>query len=39
MTYTGSHEISNVTIDKDSAVATYLLTDLYCQEYWTPVLP
>ncbi|MBQ1459910.1 MAG: peptidase C11 [Oscillospiraceae bacterium] len=39
MTYTGDHEISNVTIDKDAATATYLFTDIYCQEYWTPVLP
>jgi hypothetical protein len=39
MIYTGEHEISNVTIDRSSAVATYLFTDIYCQEYWTPVLP
>ncbi len=39
MIYTGDHEISNVMIDKDSAVATYLLADIYNQEYWTPVLP
>ena len=39
MTYTGNHQISNVTIDKDAATATYLFTDIYCQEYWTPVLP
>ena len=39
MIYTGEHEISNVTIDKSAAVATYCFTDLYCQEYWTPVLP
>jgi len=39
MTYTGDHQISNVTIDKNAAVASYLFTDIYCQEYWTPVLP
>jgi hypothetical protein len=39
MTYTGDHEISNVYIDKDAAMATYLFTDLYQQEYWTPVIP
>ena len=24
---------------EDAATATYLFTDIYCQEYWTPVLP
>ena len=37
--YNGKHEISNVYIDKDAAVATYLFTDIYNQEYWTSVIP
>ncbi|MBR1781026.1 MAG: peptidase C11 [Oscillospiraceae bacterium] len=39
LTYTGDHQISNVYIDADQAVASYLFTDLYCQEYWTPAIP
>ena len=39
LTYTGSHEISNVAVNKDRTVASYLFTDLYCQEYWTPAIP
>ena len=39
MTYTGDHEISNVYLDDPSvAVATYLFTDIYAREYWTPEL-
>lgn len=30
--------IYNITIDQDKQI-TYLLTDLYNNEYWTPVLP
>ena len=37
--YNGEHEISNVYIDADSAVATYLFTDIYDQEYWTSAIP
>ena len=39
LTYTGNHEISNVYIDADNAQATYLFTDIYNQEYWTPAIP
>lgn len=39
VTYTGSNVISNVYTDKDSCSATYLLTDIYNNEYWTPVIP
>ena len=38
MTYTGEHEISNVTVE-GSCVATYLFTDIYQQEYWTAAIP
>lgn len=38
MTYTGEHEISNVLVE-GNLVATYLFTDLYQQEYWTPPIP
>ena len=34
--YTGDYEISNVYIDKNAAKATYLFTDIFNQEYWTP---
>ena len=34
-TYTGEYEISNVTVDGQTS-ATYLITDLYGNEYWTP---
>lgn len=37
--YDGSAEISNVTIDASAVNATYKITDIYCQEYWTPVIP
>ena len=37
-TYRPSMEISNVAVG-DSSMITYLLTDLYGQEYWTPVVP
>ena len=36
MIYNGNHEISNVTIDKSKSVASYMFTDIYNQEYWTP---
>ena len=38
MTYTGNHEISNVRLNQKT-VASYLFTDIYCQEHWTPVIP
>ncbi|MBR6425822.1 MAG: peptidase C11 [Oscillospiraceae bacterium] len=38
-TYHADALISNVYIDASSASATYLLTDLYHQQYWTPVIP
>jgi len=37
--YDGTVEISNVYINADAAMATYLFTDIYCQSYWTPVIP
>ena len=39
LTYRGNHRISNVEIDKNAAKASYLFTDIYCQEYWTPEIP
>ncbi|MBQ6266965.1 MAG: peptidase C11 [Clostridia bacterium] len=39
MTYTGKHTISNVEIEADKCSATYLITDSYNQEYWTPAVP
>ncbi len=31
--------ISNVEIDADAAAAAYMFTDIYCQNYWTPLIP
>ena len=40
MTVEGELEISNVYLPDDgNAVASYKLTDLYNQSYWTPVIP
>ena len=39
VTYTGSNTISNVIIDSDKCTATYMLTDSYNNEYWTPAIP
>ena len=39
MTYQGNHTISNVILKSRNTVATYLFTDIYCQEHWTPVIP
>ncbi len=39
ITYTGKNVISNVYTDKESCSATYLITDIYDNEYWTPVIP
>ena len=36
--YTGTETISNVYIDA-AAVATYRITDIYNNSYWTPVIP
>ena len=38
MTYKENMEISNTKVDGDTKI-TYLLTDIYDQEYWTPVVP
>ena len=38
-TYDGDVTISNVYIDADNASPMYLFTDIYCQTYWTPVIP
>ena len=39
ITYSGNNQISDVYLpDKNAASATYLFTDLYAQEYWTPVM-
>ena len=38
-TFRSDAEISNVYIDASKARATYKFTDIYHQEYWTPVLP
>ncbi len=35
LTYKEGMKISNVTINKEAAVATYLFRDIYNQEYWT----
>ena len=37
--YHSDAEISNVTIDAEAALATYVFTDIYCQEYWTAPIP
>ena len=38
--YTGEEEISNVYITNSGVPnACYLITDIYDQEYWTPVIP
>ncbi|MBR6408457.1 MAG: peptidase C11 [Clostridia bacterium] len=39
ITYNGNHEISNVYIKKEATTASYLFTDIYNQEYWTPAIP
>lgn len=38
MTYKEGLEISNTDVGGDTQI-TYLLTDIYNQEYWTPVVP
>ena len=37
--YHADAEISDVTIDASRANATYRFTDIYGQNYWTPVIP
>ncbi len=39
MTVDGELTVSNVYIDKNASSAAYRFTDIYCQQYWTPVLP
>lgn len=39
ITYTGEHTISDTKIDADKCSAAYLITDIYNNEYWTPVIP
>ncbi len=40
ITYTGDHEISNLELDdEEKCSAIYMLTDIYDNEYWTPVVP
>ena len=39
MTVSGELSISNVYIDASKAQPTYRFTDIYQQQYWTPVLP
>lgn len=41
LVYSGDHEISNVYVPATSGTlnATYLFTDIYNQEYWTPAIP
>ena len=36
--YHGDYELSNVTLQEETS-ATYLLTDIYGNEFWTPVIP
>ena len=38
-TYHADAEISDVYIDASKANATYRFTDIYGQDYWTPVIP
>ncbi len=38
VTYSKNMDISNVDVGADTQI-TYLLTDIYNQEYWTPVVP
>ncbi len=38
-TYHADAQISNVYINADRANATYRFTDIYGQNYWTPVIP
>ena len=38
--YDGELTVTDVYLPNASdALATYLVTDIYCQEYWTPVIP
>ncbi|MBQ3405213.1 MAG: peptidase C11, partial [Oscillospiraceae bacterium] len=39
MVYDGDVTISNVYLDDADVSAAYLFTDMYCQDYWTPVIP
>ncbi len=37
--YNGSHTISNVYVEAEKCSAAYMITDIYNNEYWTPVIP
>lgn len=37
--YSANHTISNVYVDEEKCSAVYMFTDIYNQEYWTPVIP
>ncbi|MCR4650535.1 MAG: peptidase C11 [Lachnospiraceae bacterium] len=39
ITLNGNDKISNVAIEASSVRATFRLTDIYNQSYWTPVIP
>ena len=39
LVYDGKEEISDVYINASAASATYLITDIYNQSYWTPAIP
>ena len=39
ITYTGENVIGDVEIDASRANAAYLITDIYANEFWTPVIP
>ena len=39
ITYTGENVIGDVEIDASCANAAYLITDIYYNEFWTPVIP
>ena len=39
LVFSGDEEISDVYINANSASATYLITDIYHQYYWTPAIP
>lgn len=38
MEVTDTIEISNVKVGEGDVLITYKVTDIYCQEYWTPVV-
>ncbi len=38
ITYTGNNKVGDVLIDESRANASYLFTDIYNNEFWTPVM-